>query len=68
MHYRIIIRLTDEGLHARCPDFPTCSATGRSLDEVESKLRQAIEAQVAILQAEYRWKQRADSDAEAPLT
>ena len=43
MRYAIVIERADHNYSAYAPDLPGCVATGRSVAEVESRMRQAIE-------------------------
>ena len=61
MKFRIIIRFTDSGLAARSADFPQLTATGRSVEEVEEHLFDAIREHIENLRADYQ-----PSDFSAP--
>ncbi|MHB0855549.1 MAG: type II toxin-antitoxin system HicB family antitoxin [Rectinema subterraneum] len=43
MNYLIIIEKTATGFSAYAPDLPGCIATGRTLDEVRARMREAIQ-------------------------
>ena len=43
MRYAIVIERADHNYSAYAPDLPGCAATGRSVTEVENRMRQAIE-------------------------
>jgi predicted RNase H-like HicB family nuclease len=47
--YAIVIEQANGGFSAYAPDLPGCVATGRTKDEVETLLREAIEMHVAGL-------------------
>ena len=57
MKFRIIFRFTDEGLAGRSIDFPELVATGRSVQEVENQLFDAIQERIEAAQAEHKWKE-----------
>ena len=46
MRYAIVVEKTDSNYAAYVPDLPGCVATGASVDEVERRLRGAIEVHV----------------------
>ena len=43
MRYAIVIEKADGNYSAYVPDLPGCVATGATVEEVESKIREAIE-------------------------
>jgi len=43
MRYAIVIEKAQDNYSAYVPDLPGCVATGASLDEVETHIREAIE-------------------------
>jgi predicted RNase H-like HicB family nuclease len=43
MRYAIVIERADGNLSAYVPDLPGCVATGATIEEVESEIREAIE-------------------------
>ncbi len=43
MNYLIIVEQTNTGYSAYSPDLPGCVATGRTREEVEKNMREAIE-------------------------
>ena len=43
MRYAIVIEKADANFSAYAPDLPGCVATGTTLEEVESQIREAIE-------------------------
>ena len=57
MKFHIIIRFTDAGLEARSADFPQLTATGRSVQEVEDRLFDTIQAHLEELQAAHKWNE-----------
>ncbi|HJX94577.1 MAG TPA: type II toxin-antitoxin system HicB family antitoxin [Candidatus Acidoferrum sp.] len=40
--YMIVIEPTQTGFSAYCPDLPRCVSTGRTREEVEQNMREAI--------------------------
>jgi predicted RNase H-like HicB family nuclease len=42
MKYLIVIEETETGFSAYCPDLDGCVATGKSLQEVETAMKEAI--------------------------
>lgn len=46
MKYAIVIEKAESNYSAYVPDLPGCVATGTTLDEVESQIREAIEFHV----------------------
>lgn len=42
MRYLIVVEPTDTGFSAYSPDLPGCVATGRTRDEVEQQIQEAI--------------------------
>ena len=67
MKFRIIIRFTDDGLAARSVDFPELTATGRSVEEVEDQLFDAIRERIEALQADHKWSELFEPQFPAPL-
>jgi predicted RNase H-like HicB family nuclease len=47
--YAVIIEGGDESFSAYVPDLPGCVATGRSVDEVETRIREAIQGHIKSL-------------------
>ena len=47
MRYAMIIETGHENFSAYLPDLPGCIATGRTLDEVRSRMHEAIELHLA---------------------
>ncbi|MBI4481933.1 MAG: type II toxin-antitoxin system HicB family antitoxin [Acidobacteria bacterium] len=43
MRYLIVVEPTSTGFSAYSPDLPGCVATGRTREEVEQQMREAIE-------------------------
>lgn len=52
MDYLIVIENTATGFSAYAPDLPGCIATGRTLDEVRSRMRDAVEFHIEGLKLE----------------
>ena len=50
--YLIVIEHTDSGYSSYSPDLPGCVSTGRTREEAESNMREAIEFHVEGLQQE----------------
>lgn len=42
MHYAIVIERAENNLSAYAPDLPGCVATGATIEEVETEMREAI--------------------------
>lgn len=42
MHFAIVIEQAESNFSAYAPDLPGCVATGKTLDEVERAMREAI--------------------------
>lgn len=42
MRYAIVIEQTETGFSAYAPDLPGCIATGRTMEETEANIREAI--------------------------
>ena len=42
-HYAVVIEKTGMGFGAYVPDLPGCVSTGRTLEETERRIREAIE-------------------------
>jgi predicted RNase H-like HicB family nuclease len=49
MRYAVVYEQTNTGYSAYIPDLPGCVATGRNREEVEQRLRKAIELHLAGL-------------------
>ncbi len=49
MRYAIVIEKAEGNFSAYVPDLPGCVATGPSVEEVESQIREAIELHLAGL-------------------
>lgn len=47
MRYAIVIERADGNFSAYVPDLPGCVATGATIEEVESEIREAIEFQLS---------------------
>jgi len=47
MRYAMIIETGDANYSAYLPDLPGCVATGKTLDEVRQRMREAIELHLA---------------------
>lgn len=52
MDYLIVTERTSTGFSAYAPDLPGCIATGRTIDEVRTRMKEAIEFHVEGLQLE----------------
>jgi predicted RNase H-like HicB family nuclease len=52
MKYAIVIERGPTSYGATVPDLPGCAAVGESLDEVQTLIREAIDAHVAFLRDE----------------
>jgi predicted RNase H-like HicB family nuclease len=50
--YLVVIEPTSTGLSAYSPDLPGCVATGRTREEVEKEMREAIEFHLEGLRLE----------------
>ncbi len=50
--YLIIVEETDTGYSAYSPDLPGCGSTGRTKEEVERNIQQAIEFHIEGLKEE----------------
>lgn len=50
--YLVIIERTDTGYSAYSPDLPGCISTGRTRDEIEANMREAIEFHIEGLRLE----------------
>lgn len=42
-HYAVVIEKTGTGFGAHAPDLPGCVSTGRTIEETERNVREAIE-------------------------
>lgn len=47
--YLILIEPTDTGFSAYLPDVPGCVSTGRTVEEVEANMREAVAGHIAEL-------------------
>lgn len=52
MRYLVIIEESATGYAAYCPDLDGCVATGKTLEEVESTMREAVEFHLETLKAD----------------
>lgn len=52
MDYLIIIETTKTGFSAYAPDLPGCIATGKTLEQVRQRMREAVEFHIEGLQLE----------------
>ena len=52
MNYLIVVEQTNTGYSAYSPDLPGCVATGRTREEVEKNMREAIEFHIDDLREE----------------
>ena len=52
MKYLVVIEETVNGYSAYSPDLPGCATVGRTIEETERNMRQAIELHVEGLRAE----------------
>ncbi len=52
MDYLIVIERTSTGFSAYAPDLPGCIATGKTIDEVRARMREAIEFHIEGLRLE----------------
>jgi predicted RNase H-like HicB family nuclease len=52
MRYLIVVEPTETGFSAYSPDLPGCVATGRTREEVEEQMREAIEFHIDGLREE----------------
>ncbi|VBB41124.1 conserved hypothetical protein [uncultured Spirochaetota bacterium] len=52
MDYLIVIEETSTGFSAYAPDLPGCITTGKTIDEVRTRMREAIEFHIEGLQLE----------------
>lgn len=52
MRYAIVIEKADSNYSAYVPDLPGCVATGRTVEEVETQIREAIAFHVEGLRAD----------------
>ena len=51
-NYLIIVEETNTGYSAYSPDLPGCASTGRTREEVEANMREAIEFHIEGLKKE----------------
>lgn len=52
MRYAIVIEAADDNFSAYVPDLPGCVATGRTPEEAEAQIREAIEFHLEGLRAD----------------
>jgi predicted RNase H-like HicB family nuclease len=52
MRYLVVVEPTETGFSAYSPDLPGCVATGRTREEVEEQMREAIEFHIDGLREE----------------
>jgi predicted RNase H-like HicB family nuclease len=52
MHYAIVIEKAEGNYSAYVPDMPGCVATGDTVSEVESEIREAIRFHIDALKAD----------------
>lgn len=52
MRYAIVIEQTESNFSAYVPDLPGCVATGTTLEEIESQIREAIEFHLEGMRAD----------------
>ncbi len=52
MHYGVVIEKADGNYSAYVPDLPGCVATGRTLEEGEREIREAIRFHIEGLRAD----------------
>ncbi len=52
MDYLIVLETTNTGFSANAPDLPGCIATGKTLDEVRARMREAVEFHIEGLRLE----------------
>jgi predicted RNase H-like HicB family nuclease len=50
--YLVVVEHTDTGFSAYSPDLPGCVSTGRTREEVEANMREAIEFHIEGLRLE----------------
>lgn len=61
MRYAVVIEEAEGNYSAYVPDLPGCVSTGRSLDEVERSIREAVEFHLQGLRADQQPIPRASS-------
>lgn len=61
MRYAVVIEEAEGNYSAYVPDLPGCVSTGRSLDEVERSIREAVEFHLQGLRADKQPIPRASS-------
>ena len=61
MRYAVVIEEAEGNYSAYVPDLPGCVSTGRSLDEVERSIREAVEFHLQGLHADQQLIPRASS-------
>lgn len=54
MRYGVVIEKGPNNYGAHVPDLPGCVATGKTIEETERRIREAIRFHVASLRANYR--------------
>jgi predicted RNase H-like HicB family nuclease len=52
MRYLVIIEESETGYGAYCPDLDGCIATGKTLQEAEATMREAVEFHIETLKAD----------------
>ena len=52
MEYAIVIAKSDTGYGAYVPDLPGCIAVGETIEETESRIREAVELHLAGMRAD----------------
>lgn len=52
MKYLVIVEKTSTGYSAYSPDLPGCASTGKTRDEVEANIREAIQFHIEGLKQE----------------
>jgi predicted RNase H-like HicB family nuclease len=52
MRYAVVIEQGENNLSAYVPDLPGCVATGRTIEEVEREIQEAIEFHIEGLRAD----------------
>jgi predicted RNase H-like HicB family nuclease len=52
MRYAVVYEKTETGYCAYVPDLPGCITTGRSLEETEANMREAITGHLAAMEAD----------------
>jgi len=49
LNYRVVFEQAENNLAAHVPDLPGCMTTGRTLEETENNVRQAIEGHLKTM-------------------